>query len=899
MDLDILASQSIPTSTVTRGPVTATTSPGTPPEEGHLRGCSSTLPPLSDLQHPQDLRWPKTRYRLILPQLLHSRPIIQDDKPYHPCLFDNSPGVGSFLRFTGCLSPHPNPRQLTQISGLFTREQAVLLQSPPLRTQCGPSHLHLPTSPSTLPSAPGRSASSCLPRRLGHMGPISNPGTPERVTHPQASDPAGLPSKQQEVPPGTNHRTHLARGPLVPRGGPVGRDPFPEDQHMHSRPQASPLSIIDQKRMGILCGQTDFSGPNPQTSSPSHRASRATSTPISQLRPGHSEDSPQLSSVSATLLVQGLQCSPSTTIPRPFGKDQPLDGCLFGGLGGTHGQGTGTRRKMVSSRAGASYQRSGTPGGIKSPPRVLHLELPSLSHDRQRDSPQHNQQANHPLLDSTPASSGPGQSMPLPQNITLSIQDPLLTKHTGRRPEQDPPGTDGMDTPGRGISDNPPMARTAPGRPHGHKEQLPSTSLCIPSPTPGSVRDRRPTNKLGPVDSDILVPSQELPAPDSASPPEISSPRSHNSTLASFSPVVPLPDSAHDQTLTCPSTSFPNRSRRIHQQRLFRLRKMDRLQFLRHIYARKQGPTVARALVSAYRASSIRQAETAWRAFKTWLPTSLTKLRQKHVLQFLIHLREAKKLSPRTILGYRNSLSTPLKEAFNIDFNNPDFHLLARSQFLSSPPPQKQVPQWSLNHALESLQSPRFRSMNISLRDLFLKTLFLTALASGNRVSELAAITREDISLIGSEVKLKVHRGFLFKNQTLDRAPPAISFPRLSHVSHPFCPAAALQDYITATAGMNTPDRLFLHPTSGKSLSGGRLSYWLAVAISTLDTSGKGKAHDLRKVGHSLAYSRGISPTDILRNGFWGSPNVFITRYLVKTDNPGSRFIGGRHFINP
>ena len=48
-----------------------------------------------------------------------------------------------------------------------------------------------------------------------------------------------------------------------------------------------------------------------------------------------------------------------------------------------------------------------------------------------------------------------------------------------------------------------------------------------------------------------------------------------------------------------------------------------------------------------------------------------------------------------------SSLSIPFREAFDINFADRDFSLLAKPQFHLSPPVPKKVPKWSLDHALE------------------------------------------------------------------------------------------------------------------------------------------------------------------------------------------------------
>ena len=94
------------------------------------------------------------------------------------------------------------------------------------------------------------------------------------------------------------------------------------------------------------------------------------------------------------------------------------------------------------------------------------------------------------------------------------------------------------------------------------------------------------------------------------------------------------------------------------------------------------------------------------------------------------------------------------------------------------PPPRATIIlQWSISAILESLEEPRFTRIDIAPEDLFLKT-FLVALASGNRVSELAALDRASVrwedDLTG--VTIPDRQGFVFKNQSLDRVPPGVYF---------------------------------------------------------------------------------------------------------------------------
>ena len=140
-------------------------------------------------------------------------------------------------------------------------------------------------------------------------------------------------------------------------------------------------------------------------------------------------------------------------------------------------------------------------------------------------------------------------------------------------------------------------------------------------------------------------------------------------------------------------------------------------------------------------------------------PRHLTVLRKRHVLEFLVFLQDNKKLSPRTFLGYRHSLSIPFKEAFEINFADRDLSTKLGSTSLR--PLKESFP----NGPSITLQTPRFRNSTASLEDLFLKTIFLVAVTSGNRCSQLAACTSEGISFDSNTVIIPTIEGFLFKTK--------------------------------------------------------------------------------------------------------------------------------------
>ena len=130
----------------------------------------------------------------------------------------------------------------------------------------------------------------------------------------------------------------------------------------------------------------------------------------------------------------------------------------------------------------------------------------------------------------------------------------------------------------------------------------------------------------------------------------------------------------------------------------------------------------------------------------------------------------------------------------------------------------------------------------------------------------------------------------------MDRSPRSVTFPSIT-TRHQLCPAFALSSYLEKSFHLPHANTPFVHPKSGLPLLSGRLSYWIAKAISTFDSSNRRTAHDCRKLGHSLAFTRGVLPKTILSQGFWTTINVFIHKYLNPVDELVIPCIAGRSGI--
>ena len=228
---------------------------------------------------------------------------------------------------------------------------------------------------------------------------------------------------------------------------------------------------------------------------------------------------------------------------------------------------------------------------------------------------------------------------------------------------------------------------------------------------------------------------------------------------------------------------------------------LDRLSFLRRALLASRPAEVVDTLLACYRPSSQRQQEVAWTAFRHWLPRDRSSVTKDDVLAFLQYLFSTRSLAPTTILNYRAALQWPLEEAFAVDFSHPDFSRFASGLFHLRPPAAPVIPQWNLSAVIQFYE--QVDSNTCSFRLLLLKALCLTALASGNRCSELAHLSRRAIVDQGNSITLPLIPRFLYKNQTASRCPPPISFPTFPNSS--VCPVETLRIFSSSHRHMEPP----------------------------------------------------------------------------------------------
>ena len=151
-------------------------------------------------------------------------------------------------------------------------------------------------------------------------------------------------------------------------------------------------------------------------------------------------------------------------------------------------------------------------------------------------------------------------------------------------------------------------------------------------------------------------------------------------------------------------------------------------------------------LTAAHRPSTVRQYESGWKKFQNFIRArkigTITPDTLASFASFVFH--SSPTVSPATVTNAMVAIRDPVWFAFGIEIDKRKWELLKASFFLQRPSKLSPPPSWSLQKVLDLLQTPRFQEAP-STEDLLLKASFLTALATGHRVSQLAALLRTPV----------------------------------------------------------------------------------------------------------------------------------------------------------
>jgi hypothetical protein len=220
---------------------------------------------------------------------------------------------------------------------------------------------------------------------------------------------------------------------------------------------------------------------------------------------------------------------------------------------------------------------------------------------------------------------------------------------------------------------------------------------------------------------------------------------------------------------------------------------------------------------------------------------------------------------------------------------------------IAQPRQSLMIPKWDLGIVMSALKRAPFEPLGSApLKELTYKTVFLLAMASGGRRSELQALMFDEtyctFAPFGAQVKLSFNPSFIRKNQRTTETNAPLIIPAIptgqKQFGHPNCPVRALKYYHRRTRDPNIrKGRLHMFiplkdVTHGKEISGSTISRWICTTIITAHQTLIGheppgiKAHEVRAVATSLRLFSNTPINRIIEAGRWHSGGSFSKFYL-------------------
>ena len=311
---------------------------------------------------------------------------------------------------------------------------------------------------------------------------------------------------------------------------------------------------------------------------------------------------------------------------------------------------------------------------------------------------------------------------------------------------------------------------------------------------------------------------------------------------------------------------------------------------------------VAAQIEAPQRGSTRSVYEAKWTIFTKWCLSNQVDFRApplKAIADFLLHLFQDRKLQPGTIDGYRSAIADKLGNSpINVG-KDENLTRLLDSFHGDRPKGRRGIPSWKLSLVLHQLTKAPFEPLKeASLKHLTFKTVFLLALGSGKRTSEIHAWLHKNIRHQSdwSKVSLYPSPSFLFKNQLAKEGPDSVAplvIPALAPTldkslkgDRSLCPVRALRYYLDRTSDLRQNKELvFVSFKKGfdKDISPATIPSWikqtviLCYELSDQEalTLHQVKAHDVRAFAASKVFQSGVSLEQILSVCHWKSHNTF------------------------
>ena len=377
-----------------------------------------------------------------------------------------------------------------------------------------------------------------------------------------------------------------------------------------------------------------------------------------------------------------------------------------------------------------------------------------------------------------------------------------------------PDHSDRVVSPSRGFSDYMQQVEPASNRPVCHQVHQQVTSVCITSTGPPSNSCRCTQSVMG-GSGRICLPTSSHLGQSGGEVTGLPMQENHCDCSGVAQHALVLGSSEHIQ----PNPTEPAQSSKPVDTALQSdpSQKSDKPKSLcmapRATAIKEQGfsKAVAARIEAPQRGSTRSVYEAKWTIFTKWCITNQVDFRAppvKSVADFLMYLFQDRKLQPSTIDGYRSAIADKLgNSSINVS-KDENLTRLLDSFHRDRPKGRRGIPSWNLSLVLHQLTKAPFEPIReASLKHLTFKTVFLLALGSGKRRSEIHAWQNKNIRHQSdwSKVSLYPSPSFLSKNQLAKEGPDSVApvvIPALAPtLDRSLCPVRALRYYLDRTSG--------------------------------------------------------------------------------------------------
>ena len=316
---------------------------------------------------------------------------------------------------------------------------------------------------------------------------------------------------------------------------------------------------------------------------------------------------------------------------------------------------------------------------------------------------------------------------------------------------------------------------------------------------------------------------------------------------------------------------------------------------------------VAARIEAPQRRSTRAVYKSKWTIFVKWCDSHKVDFRSPSISQiadFLLYLFKERNLQPSTINGYRTVIADMVgNDRLNIS-KDENLTRLLDSFHRDKPKGRRGIPSWNLSLVLHQLAKAPFEPLwKASLKHLTFKTVFLLALGSGKRCSEIHAWLFRNIrhQENWTQVSLYPSPSFISKNQLAKEGPASVApvvIPALStsmdrslKEDRSLFPVRALRYYLDRTKDIRAGKELVFvsfRQSFQKDIVPATISSWIKQTVilcyqlsdEEAQTLHQVRAHDVRAFAASRAFQGGVSLDQILSACHWKAHNTFTQFYL-------------------